>query len=120
MTLETLVDYCMKKPGTEDTFPFGPDVLVFKVMNKMYALTNLTDENLRVNLKCEPERAIELRDEYEEIIPGYHMSKKHWNTVIIGSGYLDEKFIKELIDDSYDLIVASLPKKTREELEKLK
>jgi len=119
MDLDGLINYVMNKAGVEESFPFGDDVLVFKVMGKMFALTNITEEVLRVNLKCDPEWSIELRDEHPEIIPGYHMNKKHWNTVIVGEGILDQSMILKLIDHSYDLIVKSLTKAKKEELKTL-
>ena len=103
------------KAGTTEGFPFGEDILVFKVMGKIFALTDVDDFDF-VNLKCDPVRAIELRASYDEITPGYHMNKKLWNSVRV-QGKLDDDFILELIQHSYDLIVASLPKKVREELE---
>ena len=101
---------------TEET-PFGPDVLVYKLAGKMFATLGFEDEVGRMNLKCDPDRALELRDEYEAIIPGYHMNKKHWNTLIL-DGSLPPKLAGELIDHSYDLVVKGMPKKLREELEK--
>ena len=114
MTLDQLQAYCAKKSGVSWDTPFGPDVLVFRVAGKMFALApiNVFDT---VNLKCDPERAIELREQYEGIIPGYHMNKQHWNTVDVTGG-VPEKLIRELVDHSYDLVRASLPKKVREEL----
>lgn len=116
MTLDDLREYCLAKAATEETLPFGPDTLVFKVAGKMFALTGLDEVDLRVNLKCDPEYAIELRERHEEIKPGWHMSKKHWNTVYIDDGDLRDDFVRELIDHSYDLVVKSLTKKLRAEL----
>jgi predicted DNA-binding protein (MmcQ/YjbR family) len=115
MTLEDLRAYCAKKQGVTWDTPFGPDVLVFRVMMKMFALApiNVFDT---VNLKCDPERAIELRERYAGITPGYHMNKQHWNTVDV-TGSVPEKLIRELVDHSYDLVKASLPKKVMEQLE---
>ena len=93
----------------EETTPFGPDTLVFKVMNKMFSATGMDEDTFRINLKCNPEEAVELRASYEDIIPGWHMNKKHWNTVYCEKG-LPDKMIMELIDHSYDLVVASLKK----------
>jgi predicted DNA-binding protein (MmcQ/YjbR family) len=115
MNIEEFRNYCLSKKGVEETLPFGPDTLVFKVMGKMFALTGLDDDEFSVNLKCDPDRALELREEHPEIRPGYHMNKHHWNTVSF-DGDLEEDFLRELIDHSYDLIVSSLPKKKREEL----
>ncbi len=115
MNIEDFRAYCINKACVTEGFPFDKTTLVFKVCNKMFALTGLDNLQLQVNLKCDPERAIELREEYESIIPGYHMSKKHWNTVIVDGSFSDDFFI-DLIDNSYDLVVKSLPKKLREEL----
>lgn len=119
MHVDEFREYCLSKPGTEDGFPFDESTLVFKVMGKMFALTSLNAEEFRVNLKCDPDRAIELRESYEDIIPGYHMSKKHWNTVILEDSQLDETFIIELIDHSYDMVVKGMSKKLKEELNTL-
>lgn len=117
MNIEGLREYCISKAGVSESFPFDEETLVFKVMDKMFALTGLNKE-LFVNLKCDPDKAIELRQEFNCVSPGYHMSKKHWNTVIIdGSVSVDQ--VKEWIDDSYNLIVAGLTKKKRDELERL-
>ncbi len=115
MHIEAFVDYCLSKPGVEETTPFGPDTLVMKVMGKMFAATGLDEADFRVNLKCDPERALRLREEFPQIIPGWHMNKQHWNTVYFEDG-LSEDLLRELIDHSYDLVVASLPKKVRAEL----
>lgn len=116
MDLDGLMSYMQTKAGVEESFPFDESVLVWKVMGKMFAASNITEPILRVNLKCDPDRAIELRDEYPEIIPGWHMNKKHWNTCIIGEGELEQSLILELIDDSYSLVVASLTKAKKAEL----
>jgi len=105
----------LAKPGATEDFPFDRITLVFKVGGKMFALCDV-DEFQSVNLKCDPERAIELREQYSGIIPGYHMSKKHWNTVDT-KGSVPAKLLRQLTDDSYNLVVASLPKKDREKLE---
>jgi len=115
MHLEQLRDYCLAKPATTESLPFGPDTLVFKAAGKMFAVTGLDEEDLRVNLKCDPEYAIQLRERHEEVKPGWHMNKKHWNTVYIEDGDLSDDFIRELIDHSYDLIIKSLTKKKRAE-----
>ena len=114
MNIEEYRDYCITKPGVTEGFPFDTNTLVFKVMGKMFALTNVNSFE-SINLKCDPEKAIELREEYEGINPGYHMSKKHWNTVIIESD-VPTHLLKILIDDSYTLVVNSLTKKLRVEL----
>jgi len=119
MQLEQFIEYCVTKPGVEETFPFDQNTLVMKVMGKMWAATNIEDHPFRINLKCDPERAVELRDEHEEIIPGWHMNKKHWNTVIAGEGMLQQSLILELIDHSYDLVVSGLTKAKKAELKKL-
>lgn len=108
MNIENARLYMASKPETTESFPFGDGVLVFKVLDKMFALLSL-DRPFYINLKCDPERAIMLREEYEEITPGYHMNKKHWNSVSI-EGNLPDELIKELIDHSFDLVVAKLPK----------
>ncbi len=109
MNIEAFRDYCLSKKGVEETFPFGEETLVFKVMGKMFALTGLTDEEFKVNLKCDPQKVIELREKYEEILPGWHMNKKHWNTVSF-EGNLKEELLIDLIDHSYDLVVQKLKK----------
>ncbi len=114
MNIEELRDYCISKKGVTESFPFDEVTLVFKVGNKMFALTNLDGEP-SINLKCDPERAIELREQYSSIIPGYHMNKTHWNTVIIDSS-IPIKLLTELIDHSYKLILDSLPKAKRESI----
>lgn len=114
MHIEAFYNFCMSLPGTTEGFPFGEQTLVFKVMGKMFALCDV-DEFESINLKCDPVRALELRAEFEEIQPGYHMNKKHWNTVSM-QGHLEDDLIKELIQHSYDLVEAKLPKKDREML----
>ena len=114
MHIESFREYCLAKKAVTEGLPFGETVLVFKVAGKMFALAAMDRDPFQVNLKCDPERAVELRDEYEDIIPGYHMSKVYWNSVIIGNGRLPNKLLKELIDHSYDLVVSSLTKKQRE------
>ena len=111
MNIEEIRAYCLAKAATTDGFPFDEVTLVFKVHQKMFALTNL-DGDLTINLKCDPERALQLREEYTEIIPGWHMNKRLWNTVDL-QGRLSDKLIKELIDHSYDLVYKSLPKKVK-------
>lgn len=116
MNVEQLRDYCLKKPGVSEGFPFGEDVLVFKVSGKMFALSNLARETAQVNLKCDPERAVQLRAEHpQDIRPGYHMNKQHWNTVSLEGG-LRHALLTELIDLSYDLVVSSLSKKLQDQL----
>ena len=104
MDIEQLRNYCITKLDTEESFPFGPDTLVFKTNGKMYLLVSLESHPLQFNAKCDPDKAIELREEYPLcILPGYHMNKKYWNTVVI-DGTLTRKQIQQLIDDSYELI----------------
>ena len=114
MHIEGFYNYCLSLPGTTEDFPFGEETLVFKVMGKMFALTNIESFE-GINLKCDPVRALELRASYDEIKPGYHMNKKHWNTVST-KGMLEDDFIKELIRHSYDLVVGKLPKKEQQKL----
>ncbi len=109
MNIEAFRRYCMELKGVEETLPFGPDTLVYKVCGKVFALTGLDSEEFSVNLKCDPDRALELRDEYPDgITAGWHMNKKHWNTVFFESGIAD-KLLTELIDHSYKLVIAGLP-----------
>lgn len=116
MNIEEFRIYCLSKKGVTESFPFGEQTLVFKVMEKIFALTGLDKFPASANLKCDPERAIELREEYDGlIIPGYHMNKKHWNTVELERS-LPSKLLTELIDHSYDLVVKSLTKKLKAEL----
>lgn len=114
MHIEAFYNYCHSLPGVTEGFPFGEETLVFKVMGKIFALCDV-DEFKSINLKCDPVRALELRASYEEIQPGYHMNKKHWNTVSTKGG-LEDAFVLELIQHSYDLVVEKLPKKERERL----
>jgi predicted DNA-binding protein (MmcQ/YjbR family) len=114
MNTEELRDYCLQKPFVEEGLPFGEDTLVFKVGGKIFLLTSLNQGN-RFNAKCDPERAIELREQYAEVQPGYHMNKVHWNTIFM-DGALTRKQLHELIDHSYNLIIKSLPKKIRGQL----
>lgn len=114
MTIDDLQAYSARKPGVSWDTPFGPDVLVFRVAGKIFALAPL-DVFGTINLKCDPERAIELRERYAGIVPGFHMNKQHWNTVDV-TGSVPRKLVVELIDHSYELVRASLPKKLREGL----
>ena len=115
MNLEAFREYCLNKPGATEGTPFGPDTLVFKVGGKIFAIASLDDVPARVNLKCDPDLALELRDRYEQVRPGYHMNKKHWNTVELDSGIPDRE-LRKMIDHSYELVVKSLPRKLREGL----
>lgn len=103
MNIETIREYGLSKPDAEETLPFGPDVLVFKVNNKAFLLLPLDAEQLRFNVKCNPELALELREQYAAVLPGYHMNKKHWNTIVV-DGSIPNKLLKEWIDHSYDLV----------------
>jgi predicted DNA-binding protein (MmcQ/YjbR family) len=103
---------CMEQAGAEETFPFAPGVSVFKVAGKMFALADLAAQPLSVNLKCVPEVAVKLRIEYAAITAGYHMNKQHWNTVLI-DGSVPDQLVREMIEDSYDLVRAGLPKTVR-------
>ncbi len=118
MDVEALRDYCLSKKAAEECFPFDNQTLVFKVMGKMFALVGLED-GTKVNLKCDPEYAIELREKYMEIQPGWHMAKTNWNTVQL-NGLLGEKMIRELIDHSYECVVKGMTKKMQKQLEDLK
>ena len=116
MNIEEVRAYCLTKKGSEESFPFDEDTLVFKVMGKMFALTSLA-KSTGVNLKCDPAKSISLREENEGIIPGFHMNKKHWNTVDYMA--VSNDIIKELIDHSCHLVTSSLTRKHKEELAKL-
>ena len=112
--IETYRNYCLEKKGVTEELPFDENTLVFKVMSKMFAITDI-DAFTSINLKCDPELAVELRDRYPSVLPGYHMSKKHWNTVVI-DGLVADKQILEWIDRSYDLVVEGLTNKLKDEL----
>jgi predicted DNA-binding protein (MmcQ/YjbR family) len=116
MNIEEIRTYCLSKKGTTEDFPFDETTLVFKVGGKMYALVSLDETPLRINLKCNPDKAISLREEYSFVIPGYHMNKKHWNTIILQTE-TPAQFITGLIDDSYGLIYDSLPARTQKQIE---
>ncbi len=118
MDIEHYRNYCITKAGVTESFPFDSNTLVFKVMGKMFALCDVNNFE-SINLKCDPELAVELREQYEGVLPGYHMSKVHWNTVLM-DGSIDDRLICEWIDNSYNLVVASLTKKLQAELELLK
>ncbi len=109
MNIEEIRDYALAKPGSEESLPFGNDTLVFKVNGKIFLLMGLDAKPIQFNVKCDPDRAIELREQHACIIPGYHMNKKHWNSVIV-DGSLSNKELKEQIDHSYTLIA---PKKKK-------
>jgi predicted DNA-binding protein (MmcQ/YjbR family) len=103
---------CLALPGTSEDFPFGDEVSVFKVGGKMFAASHLDEQPLQVSLKCEPDHAAALRAAYAAIVPGYHLNKRHWNTITL-DGSLPDDLVAELIDDSYGLVIASLPKARR-------
>ncbi|MCH7657166.1 MAG: MmcQ/YjbR family DNA-binding protein [Bacteroidetes bacterium] len=115
MNIEIFRDYCLAKPGVTEGFPFDETTLVFKVLGKMFALTDV-DGDFSVNLKCDPEKAIRLREEYPSIRPGYHMNKKHWNTIDM-DGSMPDKLVFQLTDHSYELVVKKMPKSKQKELE---
>ena len=115
MHLDDLRTHCLAKPGATEDLPFGPDVLVFKVAGKMFALARLDRHPPAVDLKCDPERALELRERYDDVRPGYHMNKRHWNTVGL-QGDVPSALVRELADHSYALVVAGLPRRERDRL----
>jgi len=115
VNIESLREYCISKPGVTEGFPFDSDTLVFKVGGKMFLLIGLAAA-ASFNVKCDPELAVELRERYDEVKPGYHMSKVHWNTVQM-NGALNDKQLCDMIDHSYQLVFNSLPKKLREEIQ---
>jgi predicted DNA-binding protein (MmcQ/YjbR family) len=110
MNLESIRDYCLALPGVTEELPFGPQTLVFKVAGKVFLLTPLDTPSTQFNAKCDPEKAIELRETYPDVKPGWHMNKKHWNTVLV-TGRIPAEHIYAWIRDSYELVVKSLPKK---------
>ncbi len=112
MKLKQLINYCQSKVAVTEGYPFGDDILVFKVGGKIFAIVSEKDVPPRINLKCDPDEAMALRDVFEDVIPGYHMNKKHWNTVIVG-GDVPKGEVERMIDNSYDLIIKSLPKKVQ-------
>lgn len=112
MDIEILREYCLSRPGSEETLPFGPDTLVYKVNGKIFLLAGLDNDPLQFNVKCNPDKALELREEYACVLPGYHMNKKHWNTIIV-DGSVPTRQLKEWIDDSYQLVAAPPGKKRK-------
>jgi predicted DNA-binding protein (MmcQ/YjbR family) len=114
MNIEDIRNYCISKKGVTEGFPFDNDTLVFKVAGKMFALVNL-EGDLRINLKCEPSKALELREQFTAVIPGYHMNKKHWNTVKI-DGLIKDNLVMEWIDNSYNLVIEKLTLAERKSL----
>ena len=114
MNIQVFRKFCLNKKAVTEDFPFGEDTLCFRVMGKIFAITSFNIP-FRVNLKCDPEKAVDLRERFEEVQPGYHMNKIHWNTVTF-DGSLPDKLLKEMTDDSYNLIVKGLTKKLKDEL----
>ena len=112
MTRDEVLELCLALPGAEETYPFGDGVVVVKVGGRMFALVPLAEGPGSVNLKCDPARALELREAYAGIRPGYHQDKRHWNTVDL-DGSVDDDVVRELVEDSYDLVVAKLPRAVR-------
>ena len=117
MNIEQIREYCLKKKGVTEEFPFDEETLVFKVAGKIFLLASLEAIPLQINLKCNPEKAIELREKYDSVQPGYHMSKKHWNTIII-DGTIANNSLLEWINESYNLVVAGLKRSELKSLEK--
>jgi predicted DNA-binding protein (MmcQ/YjbR family) len=115
MNAADLRDTCLSLLGTDEEFPFGPDTSAFKVAGKIFALSRLSEQPLRISLKCDPSLAEELRRAHAAVIPGYHLNKRHWNTVII-DGSLSDEIISDMIEDSYDLIVSKLPQRRQHAL----
>jgi predicted DNA-binding protein (MmcQ/YjbR family) len=119
MNIEELREYCLSKPGAEETFPFGPDTIVFKVAGKAFLLCSLGGIELSFNVKCDPELAIELREQYASVQPGYHMNKKHWNTILV-DGSVTVRLLKDWIDHSYQQVVKGLSRKEGTKLERVR
>ncbi len=115
MNIEEIRTYCISKRGVSEGFPFNDTALVFKVADKMFALLDLSEENRGLSLKCDPELALELREQFTGVTPAYHFNKKHWNGISLDSG-IDSKLIKEWIDHSYQITVSKLTKKVREDM----
>lgn len=115
MNIETIIEYCLSKKGAVEDFPFDEETLVFKVGGKMFALIPLEKIPLQINLKCDPEKALELREQFEDVQPGWHMSKKYWNTIIL-DGNIRWNDLKEWIDHSYDEVVKGLKKSERDKI----
>jgi predicted DNA-binding protein (MmcQ/YjbR family) len=113
LNIEELREYCLSKPEVEETLPFGPDVLVYKVKGKVFLLCPLDSDSFQFNVKCDPDLAIELRENYDCVKPGFHMNKKHWNTISPDAS-TSNRLLKTWIDHSYELVKSSLPKKVRD------
>lgn len=118
MNIETFREHCLAKKGVSEETPFGPDALVYKVMGKMFALTSLNSEVFSFSVKCDPDKALELREAYTAVRPGYHMNKTHWNTIIPDFS-VGDILLKAWIDHSYHLVVSALPKKVQQEFQSL-
>jgi len=118
MNVEQFREYCLAKKGVTEDFPFGETTLCLRVMAKIFALTGLEGEDFKVNLKCDPDYALELREQYPEVQPGFHMNKKHWNTVNF-DGSLDESLLRRLVDHSYEVVAVTLKKTEKEALAKM-
>ncbi|MFB6817323.1 MmcQ/YjbR family DNA-binding protein [Streptomyces sp. NPDC056347] len=116
MTPEKLRAFCLGFNASAEEFPFGPETSVFKVLGKMFALTALDARPLTVNLKCDPDEAVRLREKYDAVVPGWHMNKRHWNTVTVSG--VPDRVLRELVEDSYDLVVAGLPRADRLRLDR--
>ncbi|MEL5956542.1 MmcQ/YjbR family DNA-binding protein [Streptomyces sp. CLV115] len=116
MTPQQLRAFCLEFNASAEEFPFSPEILVFKVLGKMFALSTLDARPLTVNLKCDPDEAVRLREKYDAVVPGWHMNKRHWNTVTVSG--VPDRVLRELIEDSYDLVVAGLPKAQRLRLDR--
>lgn len=115
MDAASLRSWCLGQSGAFEDFPFGPEHSVFKVAGKMFALSALDRVPLEVSVKCDPELAVALRDSYPPIRPGYHLNKRHWNTITL-DGSLPDQLVRDMVEDSYDLVVAKLPSRVRDEL----
>ena len=116
MNIEDFREYCLSRKGVTEETPFGPDTLVYKVMGKMFAATGLDRVPFSVNLKCDPDEAVMLRDIFSGVLPGYHMNKRHWNTIVL-DGSIPRGEIERMIDNSYSLVVAGLPRRQRQALQ---
>ena len=115
MNIEELREYCISLPKVEETLPFGPDILVFQIGGKAFLLCGLDSNPIQFNVKCDPEKAVELRERYSFVIPGYHMNKKHWNTIIV-EGQANRKQLEEWIKHSYEMVIKGLPKAEQKKL----
>lgn len=115
MNIESLQQYCLSKSGVIEELPFGPDTLVFKVGGKMFLLASLDTDPLQFNIKCDPDEAEQLRSEYRCVLPGYHMNKRHWNTIVV-DGSVNNKQLQQWIDNSYQLVFDGLPKKIKQDI----